>query len=605
MDARDVPRYRPIVSSAISADGRHAAAGVPVWDVAADARPTRLFLIDIDAGTSPRPLGGRGAVSHFGPAFTPDGRTLLAFRAAGAGLPPELVAYEVSRPEGPARVLAAPPPHPSALSTVGARGTPCCLGEDAAGWRRLFVWGERGRAPEPVTPAGVHCADYSWAPDGQRLAWLTMPSLDSAESERLPVQVLERSTGAQRSLRVPGRPIGYLAWSPDGAWLAYVARRAGQRLSAAQLWIVDPQRWPDAPDAARCLTRDLAGQITGFDWCPPGSELTLALVEGTFGRLYRLGVDGTRAALGPRRTYLSGPHHDRRRGRLIHLVQDGDAPQRLVVREPGARRSRSLTRFERGLAAQVVASAETVGWTAADGLRLDGVLYRPPGAAPAPLLVWLHGGPAEAMTRTFSPYFQVFVRAGFAVFGPNYRGSAGRGEELLRGSVGDLGGADVDDVLSGIDRLVQMGVADPERTALVGWSYGGTLALHAARRSGVPRALCVGAPVVDWVAFFGAARVPLVYGDYFRAPFWEDRGPYDAASPISGVRDIEVPTLVLHGSADGVVPVSQSRLLYRALKARGVDTDLMVYPGESHVLGRPSAVIDMLERIVAWCRTRL
>ena len=121
----------------------------------------------------------------------------------------------------------------------------------------------------------------------------------------------------------------------------------------------------------------------------------------------------------------------------------------------------------------------------------------------------------------------------------------------------------------------------------------------------MPRALCVGAPVVDWVAFFGAARVPLVYGDYFRAPFWEDRGPYDAASPISGVRDIEVPTLVLHGSADGVVPVSQSRLLYRALKARGVDTDLMVYPGESHVLGRPSAVIDMLERIVAWCRTRL
>lgn len=603
MDPSDVARYRPIVSSAISPDGRYAAVAVPSWEPALDARPTKLFLADLDRGGALRAVGGRRAPSHFGPVFAPGGESLLAFRS-GVGAT-ELVAIDVSAPEAPPRVLAPPPLAPSALGVRGPQGTPCALGDDEAGWRRLFVWGVRGGAAAPITPAGVHCADYSWSRDGRCLAWLHVPGHDAPESERLPIRIVDAPGAEERPLRVPGRPIGYMAWSPDGQWLAYLARRAGQRLSAAQLWVVDPRRWPTEPDAARCLTRDFAAQITGFDWTASGDSLTLAVVEGTYGRLYQQGLDGRRLPLGDRRTYLSGPHHDRARGRLIHLGQDGGAPQRLYVREPGGAVSRAVTRFERSIQSRVVSAAETVTWTALDGLALDGVLYRPPIKAPAPLLVWLHGGPAEAMTRTFSPYFQVFARAGFAVFAPNYRGSAGRDEAFLRATVGDLGGADVDDVLSGIDRLVQTGVAEPDRTALVGWSYGGTLALHAARKSAVPRVLCVGAPVVDWVAFFGAARMPMVYGEYFRAPFWEDRAPFDAASPISWVRDIDVPTLVLHGSADGVVPVSQSRLLYRALKARGVDTDLMVYPGESHVLGRPSAVADMLTRIVAWCTTRL
>lgn len=603
MDPSDVARYRPIVSSAISPDGRYAAVAVPTWDPAADARPTKLFLADLDGGGAPKAVGGRGAPSYFGPVFSPDSASLLAFRAVGRAT--ELVAIDVAAPLAPPRVLAAPPPAPSALGVRGPQGVPCALGDDAAGWRRLFVWGARGAAPVPVTPAGIHCGDYTWSRDGQRLAWLHIPALDAPESERLPIRIVDAPGAEERPLRVPGRPIGYMAWSPDGRWLAYLARRAGQRLSAAQLWVVDPRRWPGESDAARCLTRDFASQITGFDWSASGDALTLAVVEGTFGRLYHQTLDGQRAPLGDRRTYLSGPHHDRTRGRLIHLGQDGDVPQRLYVREPGGAVSRAVTRFGRSIQGRVVSPAETVGWRALDGLALDGVLYRPAGKAPAPLLVWLHGGPAESMTRTFSPYFQVFARAGFAVFAPNYRGSAGRDEAFLRATVGDLGGADVDDVLTGIDRLVQTGVAEPDRTALIGWSYGGTLALHAARKSAVPRVLCVGAPVVDWVAFFGAARMPMVYGEYFRAPFWEDRAPFDAASPISWVRDIEVPTLVLHGSADGVVPVSQSRLLYRALKARGVDTDLMVYPGESHVLGRPSAVSDMLERMVAWCTARL
>ncbi|MDP6945804.1 MAG: alpha/beta fold hydrolase, partial [Myxococcota bacterium] len=302
----------------------------------------------------------------------------------------------------------------------------------------------------------------------------------------------------------------------------------------------------------------------------------------------------------------SGPHVDRTSGRMVYLQQDGDAPQRLCLREPGADSEVTLTDFHEPLAAMALGPVETVTWRADDGTSLDGVLVRPADAGgPTPMLVWLHGGPAEVISRTFSPYFQALASAGFAVFAPNYRGSNGRGDAFLRATIDDLGGADADDVLAGIDRMVQTGVAQAGRTALMGWSYGATLALLLASRSGVPRAVIAGAPVADWVSFFGAPRYPSMYRDYFTGPLWEDRSRLDRASPISHIAEVNVPTLLLHGGADAIVPPSHARLLYRALRERGVTTDLMLYPGAGHVFGRPSVVQDMLERVIRWLDAHL
>ncbi len=599
-----VAEHRPIVSCAVSEDGRWAAIASPRYDAVADARPLAAAVLSLDVcGAEWQPLvppaGATGPV--FDPAFAPDSQRIAAMSAVDAR--PAAYVWCLDDLAAPPTDLAALPLLARTLKWRGRPGLLSCLGDDAAGWRRVWAWADHGEAPQPVTEEGLHAGDFAWRPDGRVLAWLHLPNLSEPASERLPVRLTDVGSGTQTHLRVPGRPVGYLAWSPDGRHLAYIARRAGQRLSRADLWVVDPARWPGHADGARCLTRDLDAWITGFDWTHDGTALVVAAVEGTYGRLLRVGLDGACQRIGAADSYLSGPHVDRARGAMVHLHQDGAVPQRLVLREPdaGVEPSRVLTTLNAGLAGGGLHPMESVRWTATDGLALDGLLVRPAGVeGPSPLLVWVHGGPAEVMARTFSPYFQVFASAGLAVFAPNYRGSSGRSEAFLRANVGDLVGADVDDVLSGVDRLVQMGVASPDRTSLVGWSYGGTLALGAARRSGVVRAIVAGAPVVDWVSFFGAPRLPALYRDYFPSPPWEDREPFDAASPITWVADIDVPVLLLHGAADPVVPPSQSRLLYRALKALDVETDLMLYPGEGHVLGRPSAVADMLQRVVDW-----
>ncbi len=595
MRITDALRYRPIVGCDLADDGRRVAIAYPRYVPGQPERPVTLEVADLDAPSLrwTRPAPDPAVRSRYQPVFAPDGRRLACFQVTGTALGAALL--DAAQPDRPATVLASLPPAAAALKWRGP--DPTCLGEDPAGYRRVFAWADPGRPPVPLTAEGVHAGDFAFSPGGARLAWLPLPplGLPGQPEPPTPLHVTDADGRHGRTVRLPNQPLGWLAWSLDGRLLAWLGRSRAQRLSTRQLWVASP----DDPSTARCPTRALPGWITGFDWLPDASGLVVAVVQGTYGRLYRCPLDGPPTPLGPRERYLSAPHGDRSRGRLAFLDQDGGTPQRLCLLEPGAARARPLTRLHRSLPAGL-RPAETVTWTAVDGTRLDGVLVRPAAPGPAPLVVWLHGGPAEHVARTFSPYFQTFAAAGYAVFAPNYRGSTGRDDAFLRASVGDLGGADGDDVLSGIDRLVQMDVADPGRAALVGWSYGATLALLLATRSSLFRAVVAGAPVADWVSFFGSPQVSGVYGEYFGAPLWEDRAPYDRASPISHARRLDVPTLLLHGGADPIVPPAHARLLYRALAAREVPTDLMVYPAEGHVLSGSAAVSDMLERMLDW-----
>ncbi|GMV43105.1 MAG: hypothetical protein AMXMBFR64_48210 [Myxococcales bacterium] len=609
MKIADVARYRPVIGSAISSDGRWAAAVVPRLDRRTRRKGPELLLGDLDArGPFRRLATDDGLTELYAPTFSPDSRRLAALVDEGEGQRGVLFDL-VGEPRG--RTLRGVPPGARALGWRG--GVPSCLGDDADGCRRVWAWSTLGGLPAPVTPAGRHAGDFAWRPDGQRLAWLEIPDAADEDADTAVVHLVE-ADGATRAMSLLGHPVGWLAWSPDGRWLAYCARRRGVRLSAIRLWVVDPDRWPGDAGAIHCVTRGLEGWLTGFDWASDGSGLVVAMVQGTEGRLWHVAVEGDATPVGARGSYVSGPHTDRSRGRMLLLEQDLALPQRLVLSREGAapragrttpaqrapRRERKVLLRTNGALASTVCPGETVSWTAGDGVRIDGVLIRTGSRAPAPLLVWLHGGPADHVARTFSPYFQVFASAGYAVLAPNYRGSTGRDEAFLRGTVGALGVTDAADVLHGIDRLVQMGVADPQRTAAVGWSYGGTLALTLAMRTDLFGALVVGAPVVDWVAFTGAPRFPLMLREYFPTPFWEDRAPWDQASPLTHLERLHTPTLVLQGGLDRMNPPSQARALYRALRAREVETDLMVYPYEGHIPTAPDAVCDMLARILRW-----
>jgi len=596
MIPEQVLHYAPITQSGISPDGRWLYA--VVRRSRADGVRLELSLRDLSGGGWRAPGGDAEKVS---PSINRASSRWAALARVEAGY--RVVVGALGSPAAPTAMPRGP--HRPRVLKWDCRDRLACLGDDARGDTRVWLWRDEAGEPDWVTAHQHRVVDYAMHPTKERLAWLDREAVAHPYEEgRTRLWLGWLAPREPVELVVPGYLYGYLSWSPDGRWLAWQARDADAPLSPARLWAMDLSDL-DAPGAPICLSEGLDGAPGGYDWSPDGG-VVLAVESGTRGALYRLLPD----ALGdpPERLavadgFLSGPRFDRAGGRMVFLRQSMSEPQRLCLREPGGAVLRA-GHFSRALDACPRATGRTLRWEAG-GLTVEGPLVTPPGEGPWPLLIWAHGGPAHHISETFSPYFQVLAGAGYAVLAPNYRGSTGRGRAFCEAGVGALCEGDAGDLRAGIDAAIAAGVADPTRIGAVGWSYGGALALALARDDPRVRAVAAGATVADWMGLLGANTFPTTAWRYVGSRPWEDRAPWDAASPATWIQRVRAPTLLLHGTEDPSVPFSQSVMLYRMLSALGVTCELAWYRGEGHTISSPVAVVDMLRQILAWLALHL
>jgi dipeptidyl aminopeptidase/acylaminoacyl peptidase len=245
-------------------------------------------------------------------------------------------------------------------------------------------------------------------------------------------------------------------------------------------------------------------------------------------------------------------------------------------------------------------------WASTDGMAMQGLLILPVGyqaGQRVPLLTHIHGGPCSAWTHrlhaTWHNWGQFMAQRGYAVFLPNPRGSSGRGTQFLCEIVGCYGEPDWEDINSGIDYLIEQGIADPEQLVVGGWSGGGFLTNWAITHSDRFKAAVSGAGIANWVSFQGTADVRSVF-DRYLGPVDREVETHWRLSPIRTIADATTPTLILYGEADQRVPVSQGYELYEGLKSRGVETQLVAYPREPHGIGERKHQLDLLQRVIDW-----
>jgi dipeptidyl aminopeptidase/acylaminoacyl peptidase len=217
----------------------------------------------------------------------------------------------------------------------------------------------------------------------------------------------------------------------------------------------------------------------------------------------------------------------------------------------------------------------------------------------------IHGGPAGVFTDTFIARsglypMATFAARGYAVLRPNPRGSSGYGVKFRRANLNDWGGKDYEDLMAGVDHVISMGVADPERLAVMGWSYGGFMTSWVLTHTRRFKAAAVGAGVTNLWSFTGTADIPGFLPYYFSGNPWENFEAYRAHSPMSFVKGATTPTLILHGEADVRVPISQGYELYNALKQQGVTTKMVVYPRTPHGPREPKFLLDIMQRHLEW-----
>ncbi|MBI4622189.1 MAG: S9 family peptidase [Verrucomicrobia bacterium] len=252
---------------------------------------------------------------------------------------------------------------------------------------------------------------------------------------------------------------------------------------------------------------------------------------------------------------------------------------------------------------RLVARDEIVQWKSFDGLGIDGVVTLPPpplAKPPFKLLVLPHGGPHSRASGGSGFDTQIFAMNGFAVFQPNFRGSAGYGRAFLDADRHDLGGGDMRDILTGIEHLVSKGIADRERQFLYGVSYGGYTTAWLVGQTHQFRAAAAQNAVTDM-------NVMWHLSDLQSWTEWELGGlPWEVAdrmrkqSPLTHAANVRTPTLILNSLNDRRCPIAMGRMFYRALKEVGVDTEMVIYPDEGHGIRQLPHREDVLRRVLAW-----
>lgn len=510
------------------------------------------------------------------------------------------------------------------------------------GTRRLWrISLTAGRPAEPVGPTGLTVWAAHW--NGGRHA-LAVVSRDAwpAGFYRAQVVLLDLAADSVRELSPsdPGIQPDHPALSPDGRYAAWAE---GLSIVSGLLRLTDLATGAPVPVPA-------LDDITSLHWSGPRT-LWYAGWDGTGSRVgrLRLGADevhheelwhgeATLSGAGYRpqiRTCAAG----RVAASVLHapgtppeaVTADvgtaaeeppraaGPAPAPHPVPEPDATPRPEpfwtpVTAFNAGQ--QVLdegITTEPLSWQASDGSRVTGLLlHRADLTGPAPAAVLLHGGPAWLWSAGFAPGDVLglplaLARAGYRVLLPNPRGSAGRGQGHARAVVGDLGGADLDEVFGGARALLDRGLAAPGRIAVLGHSYGGYLAALAAARGGLFAAAVVVSAPTDWPSFAVTSAIGGGYDDAYRITGGGHTDgpdiPAPAATP-SPARERDpapTPTLILHGCADRVTPVEQARALYRArLLAGHRDVELVLYPREGHEFTEPDHLLDACARTADW-----
>jgi dipeptidyl aminopeptidase/acylaminoacyl peptidase len=632
LTSEDVTRIRSVGQVIVSPTGSHVAytLSIPRTPFEDEDGPawTELHVLDVASGESRTFVGGHVNVAGIG--WAPDGsaitylarrpgddrRSLYVIPLAG-GESRKMLEHETSidsyslSPDGQRVAFVATEPAKQRASELAKQGVKTEVYEEEL--RFSHVWlapanlaGAMEMGPARQLAIEGHVSDVEWAPSGERLAVAVAPTPlvdDSYMRKRIRVVDAQSGTVLAR-IENPGK-LGQISWSPDGEHLAIVSAEDINDPSEGRLMIV-PARGGELAD----LIPDFEGHVRGLHWQDAGTLVFLA-AEGVYTTLGEVSLDGSdrRTLVEPGGRILNGLSVSRD-GRTMAFA--GDSPQHaneVFVARFGGQPTR-MTDSNPWLATRSLARQDLVEWEARDGLRIEGLLIRPVDEQPGerhPLIVTVHGGPEShydhGWLTAYSMPGQVAAGRGFAVFYPNYRASTGRGVAFSKMDHKDTAGGEFDDIVDGVDHLVEMGLVDGDRVGVTGGSYGGyATAWLTTRYSDRFAAGVMFVGISNQISKVGTSDIPdEMYLVHQRLRPWDDWEFFLERSPIYWAGQSRTPLLIAHGKEDPRVHPGQSMEMYRNLKLRGeAPVRLIFYPGEGHGNRNAAARYDYSLRQLRW-----
>jgi len=625
----DLSRVRDVREPQISPDGAWVAYTVSTSDTAEDRSTSAVWMASWDGSRNVRLTTSKSG--EHTPRWSPDGRWLaflssrdddhtqlwLLDRLGGEGrkattLPSDVDDY-VWAPDGRRIALVA-----EDADTAKPKTPPPIVidrfqfKQDERGYlgkqrRHLYLLDVESGKTAMLTSGDYDELLPAWSPDGKSLAFVSKRRPDFDRDSNWDLYVIAAGGGgaAPRQLTTfegpdndpdtESRP----AWSPDGHSLAYLQ---GGPLKLLYYAVQKLAVVPGAGGAPHILTAALDRNVASPVWSGDGSSITFLLEDDRAVGLARVPAAGgaiERLVSGPRvvSAFTAGAN-----GKLAVLVSTPLAPAEVFALDGSTLRPLSRQNDE-WLARVTLGGVEPITFKSRDGTAVNGFAVKPPDFVPGkryPTILRIHGGPVSQYQNEFDSQLQTLAGHGYLVVVANPRGSSGRGERFSTAIFADWGNKDAQDVLAAVDYAVAQGLADPARLGVGGWSYGGILTNYVIAQDQRFKAAVSGASIANVLAGYGTDQYVREYEVELGVP-WKTAGTWVRLSfPFLHADRITTPTLFLCGDKDFNVPLLNSEQMYQALRSLGVETQLVIYPGQHHGINKPSYRRDRLERYLAW-----
>lgn len=642
MKPADIAFLHVLSKPTITPDGRFAVVAKILPDLAADEYRGHLWIVPTDGSAPPRPF--TTGLRDNAPAYSPDGQWLAFVRSTDGEGPlakPQIYLMPTSGGE-PRRVTGQPAgagapvwsPDSSRIAYVTRvpeegrytggnaeaepprRITTLQYREDNLGFfidRRAHVFvvdpfAEPSSEPVQVTSGDFDHSAVTWSPDGENLAFVSARH-DARDTDLVTDIWVGAADGSSMRAITPGGSAGgpklsidSVRFTPDGTRVCFAASdlgASGRDIGGRNVgvWSVPadgsapPSRLTDAQ--AIHLIRDGAIETTpdGVLACAEnrgGVELLLVPYDASPPQVLLGGkrqVEGVAKAGATLVAVVASPQS---RGEVVALTEGAD----------GGSAECQLTEFA---AIESPLAMEEIGATAPDGYPVHGWIVRPEGPGPHPVLLMIHGGPFTQYGWRLFDEAQVYAGAGYAVVMGNPRGSSGYGQAHGMAIVGDAAGPAAADLLALLDAALATGDLDGSRVGVLGGSYGGYMTTWLSAHHGQRFKAAASERAVNAIdSFHGSSDI----GWVFAGAMWgSDPAGWVAQSPLTYADQIDIPMLIIHSEHDWRCPVEQAQRLFVALKLRGAEAQMLLFPGEGHELtrgGRPAHRVARFEALVEW-----